>query len=171
MDFNLVLLPPEGEQRDFIEFAQYYFSNKADRYCLSDKVFPHITLTQFQSDLATAQTIKQETQSMSRPGDITFASLNFHFQFGFLYAELTCTHDAWLFELNEQALTILDRHGLEALNASGPDYRPHLTFARMPDTQTIPAIEVRRRFIGTQARRYVIAVGYSDETGQFHGSI
>jgi len=48
--YNIVLLPPDNLRLKIIDFAQNNFSDKANGYCLSQDVFPHITLCQFKSE-------------------------------------------------------------------------------------------------------------------------
>ena len=48
--YNIVLIPDNIFARKVVSFAQEFFLDFQDGYCLSDVVFPHITLGQFKSN-------------------------------------------------------------------------------------------------------------------------
>lgn len=48
--FNAVLLPDVEFRDRVIDYAQEKYNNISDGYCLSHKIYPHITLCQFEAD-------------------------------------------------------------------------------------------------------------------------
>lgn len=175
--YNIVLIPPAKASDVLTNFAQKNFSSIADGYCLKKgDVFPHITLAQLQCDDLAAEKIAQAINAFRKDFvDITFSGFQWRMssgkQGGFLWAESPANMTSALAGLHARVVGLLRRHGLEPLNNCGPDYAPHVTFARIPINAKIPEMTIADLAKFFSSKGWCVEFGHCDKNGQYLGSV
>lgn len=160
--YNVVLLPPKELSEKLIAFAQDNFKDFADGYCLSESVFPHITLCQFKAE-------KVPNISMDNVNK-TPCLMTPHIRVGsecYVGVELVVKNDYWLLSLHNNIKHKLISKEVEILTN---DYSPHLTFCGVHenDQHKVNLNDVSEDLLGTH-EGWTVQVGNSDENGQYLG--
>ncbi len=162
--YNAVLLPPEELSQGITRCAAF-FSDIADGYCLSDKVFPHVTVYQFEA----AGKLPDFKIAKSLPVFIgkfdTHMGEGIHEGHRWVDFEVMKTKE--MLELQADVKKLLDEAGFRVLNKTGAAYRPHLTLCRLQKGADIPT----RPMPSFPETLWRFAVGRSDRNGQFLGDI
>jgi len=164
--FNVVLKPPADLSQQLVLFAQENFADKADGYCLSDTVLPHITLCQFKANEApevsfgNVQKVPEPTVYQLRAGK--------EIHEGYLWAEILIKPEPWLNDLHCRVRDELISHGAEILTK---DYMPHQTFCRLSESQKDLAMAIQIPDMLLQKHEgWTFEVGHCDVNGQYLGN-
>jgi len=163
--FNAVLKPPSGLDQQFIDFAQENFADKADGYCLSDKVLPHIKLCLFKAD----DLLDIYIDTISKVPEFVQYNVGIGREIhkGYVWAEIIIKPKAWLLHLHEYVKNKLNASGAEILTKH---YTPHITFCRLPESQKefADSIEIPNIFFKPHDG-WTFEIGHSDVNGQYFG--
>jgi len=163
--FNAVLRPSYELTEALTLFSQENFSDLADGYCLSDSVFPHITLCQFKADEIPEISFGAINKS---PEPVKYnVGVGEGIHEGYLWSHLLIKPESWLNNLYELVKNKLNAHDVEIITR---DYTPHQTFCRLPESQKkfAEAIEILDMFL-KQHDGWTFEVGSSDINGQYMG--
>lgn len=163
--FNAVLRPPNELEEALTSFAQENFADKADGYCLSDKVFPHITLCQFKANAMPEISFDEIKKS---PDPVKYnVGVGTGIHEGYVWAEILIKPEPWLYHLHEYVKNKLSSYDVEILTKN---YMPHQTFCRLPANQQdfAQSIKLPKMFL-KQYEGWTFEVGHSDGNGQYLG--
>jgi 2'-5' RNA ligase len=163
--FNAVLRPSVGLSQKLVSFAQENFADKADGYCLSERVFPHITLCQFKADKMLEFTLNQILKS---PEPIKYnVGTGVEIHKGYVWTEVIIKPEPWLISLHEYAKNKLQSFGAQTITKN---YKPHQTFCRLPDSQKDFAENIKLPDVLLKKHEgWTFEIGRSDENGQYFG--
>lgn len=183
MPYTIVLTPPEGQIPKYEEVSQTLYSHYEPRYLLSaeGKSFPHITVVQFDCDsdeLAYRVWIemcdKMEEKEF-QPFVPPFTGVSFVDGVGpyngTTWVELSVARGnetSPIMKVHHAALEVLKSFQLQPLNASGNNYRPHLTLARIVMPKQM---EVWAKTLFENTGHFGLEFGVSDEKWQFARSM
>lgn len=161
--FNAVLLPPADFSDRVVEYAQDHYSDISDGYCLSHKVYPHITLCQFQAEEPPMIFVEEVFNPVFLDANIRNGT---GIHGGFNWIEWTVKKDDWLVQLQNTIIGELEGEGIKANTKSGLHYHPHMTFCRVAEEKShdIPLAQVEQTRVP-----WIFTIGSSDENGQFLG--
>ena len=163
--YNTVLRPPQELADALTSFAQEKFADKAEGYCLSDKVFPHITLCQFKANEMLDISFGSINKS---PNPVTYnVGIGEGIHEGYVWSEILIESEDWLNKLHEFVKNKLSSHDVEILTKN---YMPHQTFCRLPKSQKdfAESIILPEMFL-KQHDGWTFEVGCSDVNGQYLG--
>ncbi len=162
--YNTVLLPPEDLAPQIVGYAEN-FVTVADGYLLSQKVLPHVTVCQFETDDVVPEF------NVVRSALIKFTGFNMRtgtgIHDGYTWFEKPAVKTQELISLQKEVAGILIASGIKPITRVGEGYHPHLTFCRVKKEEAsawdnkIPAMDFDT---GETAWRF--AVGASDSNGQ-----
>lgn len=161
--FNAVLLPGLDFRDRVVEYAIEHYTDIADGYCLSHKVYPHITLCQFEAD-------EQPMVFFDDVFNPVFTDVNIRgglgIHKGYNWIEWTVRKEGWLVHLQETVNSTLQSEGMKVTTGKGDKYHPHMTFCRTPemDAKHIPLPSVEQSSVP-----WIFTIGSSDQNGQFLG--
>lgn len=146
-----------------VDYAQKKYSKISDGYCLSSKVYPHITLCQFEADDQPMIFNENVFNPIFTHADIRNGK-GIHKNHSWI--EWVVQKDQWLMDLQSSVTGALQSEGVKLTNASAEEYCPHMTFCRIPinrkDNVPLAAIEQSQR-------PWIFTIGSSDPNGQFLG--
>lgn len=178
--YNIVLVPDDKTAKIAVDLAHRTYSKIADGYCLEeDKVFTHITLTQFHTmDLSVVQNIATDVEELKSYKIPQIYFTNFYARF----AEIEGNKCHWVGLSNKNTPDLanfqakfhacLEKHGLKPLSQTLENYVPHVTFARVLASKQLPEILVPDYFMtGQPVGKWFLAIGHSDKNGQFLGKL
>ena len=161
--FNAVLLPGVDFRDRVVEYTIDNYIDIADGYCLSQKVYPHITLCQFQAEEPPMIFFDEVftpvfTQVNMREGKGIHQ--------GYSWIEWAVQKDGWLIQLQETVIGALESEGIKATTKKGKDFHPHMTFCRTLKTEleAIPLAAVEQ-----PKTPWIFTIGSTDKNGQFLG--
>lgn len=162
--YNTVLIPPENLAPQFMRYAANFLA-AADGYLLSEKVLPHITVCQFETNREIPDCALDRTEPVKFSGFNIRAGIGIHD--GYSWFEMLAVKTPSLTSLQKHVANILAEGSITPLTKLGDDYSPHVTFCRVKKKNVsdwsgrIPDID----FCDTETLwRY--AVGVSDRNGQ-----
>lgn len=161
------MLPPQNLARELVEYAQNNFLDKADGYCLSDNVHPHITLCQFQSEeMPLINVLDKLIKSVYILEPETRKGTDIHADFYWL--SLIVEKEDWLKNLQAEIHSQLSEKNYLVRTQTGDLYSPHITFCR-----TSEKVEFDNDVIGfiKETNGWTFQVGRSDVNGQYLGKI
>lgn len=145
MPYTIVLTPPADQAAKYIEAAQALYSEHQSGYLLNrdGTSSPHITVVQFNCDCDLVHKIwtiireKMVTETLL-PFSPPFTGIAFvegaGLYKGTTWVELSVERgdiNSPIMRVHHTALEVLEQFDLKPLNASGNNYRPHLTLARI----------------------------------------
>jgi 2'-5' RNA ligase len=159
--FNAVLMPAGDFKDKAVELAQDNYADIADGYCLSHKVYPHITLCRFEAEDMPMVFV----DGLFYPKITEFAVCEGEGKHeGYLWVQYSIDKEDWLVALQN---SVRDNLGeVKILSAQGDNYDPHMTFCRVPSRQK-KAIKLLDILPNTKP--WIFTIGHSDENGQFLG--
>ncbi len=161
--FNAVLLPDVEFRDRVVEYAQEKYSDISEGYCLSHKVYPHITLCQFEAD-------DQPMIFVDELFSPVFTEVNIRkgkgIHQGYSWIEWVVQKDDWIVQLQETVRGALESEGINVINENGGHYYPHMTFCRIPEEKkgSTPLAVVEQ-----VNKPWIFTIGSSDRNGQFLG--
>ncbi|HPQ50757.1 MAG: hypothetical protein KDJ26_08890 [Alphaproteobacteria bacterium] len=172
--YNIVLIPDNIFARKAVSFAQEFFLDFQDGYCLSDVVFPHITLGQFKSnDRHILTNIREKLLDVSLSVVIQFKHMYIRRDVlgkkSYLWIGLEVQKTEDLSQVQAEVHKILNQSHLLPLNRSLENFWPHMTFARINEQSLFPPFCFPAEVIDFVGSDWKIEVGYSDCYGQFLG--
>lgn len=172
--YNAVLIPPADLSAPMVAFAQTHFKDVADGYCLSDSVFPHVTLCQFETK--TVPPRFYGFLGFDEPFNIELSGYGAHYgtgmHEGYTWVELLVHKTGALAAFQQAIANHLSGHNIKPMSQIDDYYRPHVTFTRVrnEDYKTLPNFVPPEAFFkGTYPWRFVC--GRSDKNGQFLGAL
>lgn len=159
--FNAVLMPSAGFKDKIVSMAQEHYTVIADGYCLSKKVYPHITLVQFAAEDMPMVFIDglfqpRITGFRVREGEGKHA--------GYVWVQYDIAKEDWLVALQASVRESLG--DVEIRSNQGEKYEPHITFARIPKSEEAAIAHLS---VIENNRPWIFTIGHSDENGQFLG--
>lgn len=161
--FNAVLLPDVDFRDRVVDYAQDKYSQISDGYCLSHKVYPHITLCQF-------ETVEQPMIFIDGLFDPIFTDANIRDgegdHLGHSWIEWIVQKDDWIVELQNTVREALESEGAKVTSAQAELYFPHMTFCRVP---TDKAQNAPLAMVEQSDKPWIFTIGSSDPNGQFLG--
>jgi 2'-5' RNA ligase len=178
--YNIVLIPDKQTGKILTDLAFQTYSKIADGYCLEDgKVFPHITLTQFYTqDIEVVKNIENDVKRLKLVSIPYIYFTNFGARFwksdaeSYLWIGLSNKNTSELADFQRVFHEIILSHNLKPLNGSLGNYAPHVTFARILASTTLPEILIPNLFItDNHIGDWSLAIGHSDKNGQFLGAL
>ena len=164
--FNSVLVPPTGLAEKIKEFAMLNCAGVADGYCLSNSVFPHVTLCQFMAEKA----LPIEGASF----DVAFKKPNLRdgagMHDGYTWFEMVVVPSPELIKVQESIANKISVLGGQISTGVGDDYYPHLKFCRIKKDMIhrLENIKVPDEFF-VPVKGWRFEVGRSDKNGQYLG--
>lgn len=142
----------------------------ADRYCLSDIVFPHVTLCQFFTKERVDLDYLQVKQTVSPVflGHELRTGTGIHK--GYTWFAMQVERDSVLLQAQTCIRNILLGLGYDVSTQGGLEYHPHLTFCRVKEEKAdlLKQIVVPSTLY-TPVDGWKFAVGKSDKNGQYLG--
>ncbi|HSX38301.1 MAG TPA: hypothetical protein VLE95_05665 [Chlamydiales bacterium] len=146
MPYTIVLTPPPEQAPKYVEVSQALYSHCQPRYLLNANgtSSPHITVVQFdcesphQAEEVWADMCKEMVNAKFEPFAPLFVGVSFIEGIGpyegTTWVELAVKRgeeSSPIMKVHQAAVNVLKRFGIKPLNATGNDYRPHLTLARI----------------------------------------
>ena len=163
--FNAVLRPDIEFSKRAVEFVDKNLKGKAEGYCLSDKVLPHVTLCQFKA----AEVPDLSFDNIQKAPDMMSYNVRKSdgIDDGYVWVEILVDPEAWLHHLHTYTKNKLDAHEVEILTI---DYVPHLTLCRAPIAQEsdIKQLDFPDDLLASQVE-WKFEIGQSDINGQYFG--
>lgn len=161
--YNAVLLPDVDFRDRLVDYAQDNYDEISDGYCLSHKVYPHITLCQFEADDQPMIFIEELFEPVFTLPNIRQGQGEHS---GYNWVEWLVQKDEWLVQLQKGVKDALESEGAKVTTGIGESYHPHMTFCRTPK-QEIDDIPLA--MIEQSDKPWIFTIGESDKNGQFLG--
>jgi 2'-5' RNA ligase len=174
MRYILALVPTREVATTYIQTAQTLFGNHHDSYLLSEKVSPHITVCQFETEQESKATLfwHQIDTLSNRKLFPRLTGVSFQKGMGklkeFYWAEVSVAREEALMKVHQFALDALEKCGLHSVNDSGDLYRPHITLARIRLPETIQRWPDE---LFEDQGEYKLALALGDDHGQYLSTI
>jgi hypothetical protein len=178
MPYTIVLTPPSDQSLKYVEASQALCRDNQPQYLLNTNgtSSPHITVIQFDCSSNIAQNVWSSMCDTVRKGRFEpFSPLFIGISFidgvdiyqGTTWVELAVKRgdeSSPIMKVHYAALEVLQQHGLQPLNASGSDYRPHLTLGRI----NMPKhLETWSKDLLMNPGKFQLEFGLSDEKWQY----
>lgn len=168
--FNLALYPLDDELSTLCtKFAQDNFAGRASEYLLGNDALAHVTLCQFEAE---PEIIADVWKTIS-PCCLEPIALNFQHVYlkvgegmheGYFWVGLPVSGTE---ELSALQKTVYD--GLAALGINAKtlpaSYSPHLTLARLPNSESVALRGAPPRVVFAQSHPFVLSLGRSEAVG------
>lgn len=159
--YNIVLIPL-NKKNSFIKYS-HYLSGIADTYLLGENSLPHVTIYQFQASESEIKSIWENACEK-----INQASLQLSFR------EFSCiTFDKkifWASLLPDNIDVLMKMHAIIADVVKQPvkaNYDPHLTLINTKDSTYENLVNQLSERYSPIKDTFILALGRSDEIGQF----
>jgi len=146
MHYTIVLTPPPTQASRYVETSQALYTHYQPSYLLTEdrSSAPHITVVQFDCDspeqakMVWSYVCDKMEEEQIEPFEPPFTGISFIEGTGpykgSTWVELSIqrgNQNAPIMKIHNITLKALEAFHLKPLNASGNDYRPHLTLARI----------------------------------------
>lgn len=161
--FNAVLLPDVGFRDRVVDYAQQEYSDISNDYCLSHKVYPHISLCQFEADDPPMIFIDGLFNPVFTEPNVR-EGIGIHQ--GYNWIEWIVKKDDWIVQLQETVRGALKSEGVNVTAGKAEHYYPHMTFCR---TSAERKDDVPLAVVEQSSKPWIFTIGSSDQNGQFLG--
>lgn len=183
MPYTIVLSPPVDQAMKYVSASQGLYKSYKPQYLLSDNgtSSPHITIVQFDCDSLElahqvwAMMCDKMKQERFEPFTPPFSGVSFIEGVGpyegTTWIELSIARGevtSPIMKVHYAALEVLEFFNLKPLNASGNNYRPHLTLARIAMPKQL---EMCPKSLLENPGKFKLEFGLSDKKWQFAESL
>ena len=179
MPYTIVLTPPAEQAVKYVEASQALYSRYQPRYLLNAKgtSSPHITVVQFDCESPSlaqqvwASMCEKMVEEKLEPFVPLFVGVSFiegtASYAGTTWVELAVKRGektSPIMKVHYAAVNVLKCFGIKPLNATGNDYRPHLTLARIVMPKEM---EIWSKNLFENSGKFRLEFGLSDEHWQY----
>lgn len=161
--FNAVLLPDVGFRDRVVEYAQDKYRDISDGYCLSHKVYPHITLCEFEADEPPMIFIDELVHPVFIEANVRTGT---GLHEGYSWVEWTVQKEDWIVQLQKTVRGALESEGLKVTTKQEEPFHPHMTFCRILSQKED---DVPLAMVEQSSKPWIFTIGSSDQMGQFLG--
>lgn len=160
--FNAVLVPAEEYKNKLTRFCDANLQPFSDGYCLGAKVFPHITLCQFQANAYPTLDMSFE-YSPVHTGFNKRAGTGKHT--GFMWFEIAIKKNDEIIQWQNQVQRLLNDIGITSTTPPSDLYAPHVSLCRYVDEIDV----MLDNELLNLPSNWKFEIGRSDPNGQYFG--